>query len=239
MNGGLLDVQALTVRYGGIEALTDFSLVLQEGQTMALIGANGAGKSSALKAIAGGIAATGQLCFSGQDIGRLPAWQRARAGLMLVPEGRGIFARLSIEENLSLGRALGRQRVALDPVYDRFPRLAERRYQLAGTLSGGEQQLLALGRVMLARPRLLLLDEPSMGLAPQRVDEVYEAVSDMVSEGMTLLLVEQNAERALGLCPRVMILESGRTVFSGSSADCRASSRLRAAYLGGEDAGAD
>lgn len=232
MSAGLLEVCGLTVRYGGIEALIDFSIDLPEGQAVALIGANGAGKSSALKAIAGGVPATGRLFFAGQDLGRLAAWQRARSGLMLVPEGRGIFARLSIEENLSLGQALGRQRYPLETVYERFPRLAERRRQLAGTLSGGEQQLLALGRVMLARPRVLLLDEPSMGLAPQRVDEVYQVVRDMVHDGMTLLLVEQNAERALALCPQALVLESGRTVFDGHSAECRASPQLRAAYLG-------
>ncbi len=235
MTRPLLEVSGLTVRYGGVEALSGFSLRLEEGETMALVGANGAGKSSALKAIAGGAPVVGgNVLFDGRDMVNTPTWQRARAGLMLVPEGRGVFPRLTITENLELGLELGRTGAGLDQVYQRFPRLAERRTQLAGTLSGGEQQLLALGRAMLARPRVLLLDEPSMGLAPQRVDEVFEVVAEWVAQGMTLLLVEQNAERALELCPRVMVLESGCTVFAGSSDACRASEQLRAAYLGGE-----
>lgn len=233
MSRPLLEVTDMTVRYRGIEALTGFSLCLQEGETVALIGANGAGKSSALNAIAGGVPmAAGKVSFAGQDWRQQPAWQRARAGLLLVPEGRGIFPRLTIEENLFLGQELGRFRIKLDVVLQRFPRLAERRTQLAGTLSGGEQQLLALGRAMLVHPRLLLLDEPSMGLAPQKVDEVFDWVAEMVAQGMTLVLVEQNAERALALCPQVVVLESGRTVFAGSREHCRASDQLRAAYLG-------
>ena len=229
----LLEVRDLAVRYGGIEAVRDFSLQLEEGEKVALIGANGAGKSSTLKALAGVVPfAQGSLRFDGRDWTRRPAWQRARAGLILVPEGRGVFPRLSIVENLQMGQMGHSDPAALEKVYARFPRLYERRTQAAGTLSGGEQQLLALGRALLARPRLLMLDEPSMGLAPQRVDEVFEVIAEMVQAGTTLLLVEQNARRALELCDRALILESGRVVFSDRATVCLASPALRAAYLG-------
>ncbi|WP_297476006.1 ABC transporter ATP-binding protein [Ferrovum sp.] len=229
----VLDVRDLAVHYGGIEAIRDFSLQLEEGEKVALIGANGAGKSSTLKALAGVVPfAQGSLRFDGMDWTRRPAWQRARAGLILVPEGRGVFPRLSIVENLQMGQMGHSDPVALEKVYARFPRLYERRTQAAGTLSGGEQQLLALGRALLARPRLLMLDEPSMGLAPQRVDEVFEVIAEMVQAGTTLLLVEQNARRALELCDRALILESGRVVFSDRAAVCLASPALRVAYLG-------
>ncbi len=229
----LLEVRHLAVHYGGIEAVCDLSLQLEEGEKVALIGANGAGKSSTLKALAGVVPfAQGSLRFDGRDWTRRPAWQRARAGLILVPEGRGVFPRLSIVENLQMGQMGHSDPAALEKVYARFPRLYERRTQAAGTLSGGEQQLLALGRALLARPRLLMLDEPSMGLAPQRVDEVFEVIAEMVQAGTTLLLVEQNARRALELCDRALILESGRVVFSDRAAVCLASPALRAAYLG-------
>ena len=229
----LLEVRHLAVHYGGIEAVCDLSLRLEEGEKVALIGANGAGKSSTLKALAGVVPfAQGSLSFDGGDWTRRPAWQRARAGLILVPEGRGVFPRLSIAENLQMGQMGRPDPAAMEKVYARFPRLYERRTQAAGTLSGGEQQLLALGRALLTRPRLLMLDEPSMGLAPQRVDEVFEVISEMVQTGVTLLLVEQNARRALELCDRALILESGRVVFSDHAAVCLASPALRAAYLG-------
>ncbi|QKE40960.1 MAG: ABC transporter ATP-binding protein [Ferrovum myxofaciens] len=229
----LLEVSHLAVHYGGIEALCDFSLQLEEGEKVALIGANGAGKSSTLKALAGVVPfAQGSLRYDGMDWTHQPAWKRARAGLILVPEGRGVFPRLSIAENLQMGQMGRSDPAAMEKVYARFPRLYERRTQAAGTLSGGEQQLLALGRALLTRPRLLMLDEPSMGLAPQRVDEVFEVIAEMVQAGTTLLLVEQNARRALELCDRALILESGRVVFSDRAAVCLASPALRAAYLG-------
>ncbi|MBU6994561.1 ABC transporter ATP-binding protein [Ferrovum myxofaciens] len=229
----LLEVSHLAVHYGGIEALCDFSLQLEEGEKVALIGANGAGKSSTLKALAGVVPfAQGSLRYDGMDWTHQPAWKRARAGLILVPEGRGVFPRLSIAENLQMGQMGRSDPAAMEKVYARFPRLYERRTQAAGTLSGGEQQLLALGRALLTRPRLLMLDEPSMGLAPQRVDEVFGVIAEMVQAGTTLLLVEQNARRALELCDRALILESGRVVFSDRAAVCLASPALRAAYLG-------
>jgi branched-chain amino acid transport system ATP-binding protein len=229
----LLEVSHLAVHYGGIEALCDFSLQLEEGAKVALIGANGAGKSSTLKALAGVVPfAQGSLRYDGMDWTHQPAWKRARAGLILVPEGRGVFPRLSIAANLQMGQMGRSDPAAMEKVYVRFPRLYERRTQAAGTLSGGEQQLLALGRALLTRPRLLMLDAPSMGLAPPRVDEVFGVIAEMVQAGTTLLLVEQNARRALELCDRALILESGRVVFSDRAAVCLASPALRAAYLG-------
>ncbi|NDU85171.1 MAG: ABC transporter ATP-binding protein [Ferrovum sp.] len=231
----MLAVAGLTVRYGGIEAVSDWSLILHAGEKVALIGANGAGKSSTLKALAGVVTpAAGKVSFAGVDWQGVPAWKRARAGLTLVPEGRGIFPRMSIEENLLMGvpQNTTSSRETLAPVYERFPRLGERRGQAAGTLSGGEQQLLALGRALLTRPRVLMLDEPSMGLAPKMVEEVFAVIEEMTATGVALLLVEQNARRALKLCPRAVVLESGRTVFSGEAVECLASPQLRAAYLG-------
>ena len=233
----LLQVQGLGVHYGGIEAVASLGLEVRQGERVTLIGANGAGKSSTLKALAGLVAASaGSIRYDGTDMRALPAWQRVGRGLCLVPEGRGVFSRLTIEENLLMG-AYHRGSVPhlsreLDHIYGLLPRLHERRHQAAGTLSGGEQQMLAIGRALMARPRLLMLDEPSMGLAPLMVEKVFEVIRNIVAEGVTLLLVEQNARLALEMCDRAYVMESGRIVLSDSAARCLDNPLVRAAYLG-------
>ena len=233
----LLQVEGLGVHYGGIEAVARLDLEVRQGERVTLIGANGAGKSSTLKALAGLVAASaGSIRYDGTDMRALPAWQRVGRGLCLVPEGRGVFSRLTIEENLLMGAyhrgsvpQLSRE---LDHIYGLLPRLHERRHQAAGTLSGGEQQMLAIGRALMARPRLLMLDEPSMGLAPLMVDKVFEVIRNIVAEGVTLLLVEQNARLALEICDRAYVMESGRIVLSDTAARCLDNPLVRAAYLG-------
>lgn len=234
----LLDVSGLGVHYGGIEAVAEVCLNVHEGERIALIGANGAGKSSTLKAVAGLITpSSGRLLYDGTPLERLAVWQRAEAGLCLVPEGRGVFPRLSIEENLLMGAWHRRQDAGvsgdMERIYEWFERLRERRSQPAGTLSGGEQQLLALGRALMSRPRLLMLDEPSMGLAPLMVEKVFDVIRAIAGSGVTLLLVEQNARLALELCDRVYVMESGRVVLTGKADECLHDSRVREAYLGG------
>lgn len=228
-----LRVHNLSVHYGGIAAVRGVTLEVQPGERVCLIGANGAGKSSTLKALAGLIPATGSIYFENEVITQAPAWQRVGRGLCLVPEGRGVFARLSVEENLQMG-AYSRRAAAteLDAVYGHFPRLFERRTQPAGTLSGGEQQMLAIGRALMAQPKLLMLDEPSMGLAPMMVEKIFAVIQSIADAGITLLLVEQNARLALQMCHRAYVMESGSVVLTDSAANCLNNPQVRTAYLG-------
>ncbi|MDE2343405.1 MAG: ABC transporter ATP-binding protein [Betaproteobacteria bacterium] len=233
----LLQLRNLCVHYGGIRAVEGLDLDIMEGERVTLIGANGAGKSSTLKAIAGLVApAEGALAYAGQTLQAIPAWQRVGRGLALVPEGRGVFNRLTIEENLLMGayHRKDSEKFAqeLDHVYSLFTRLHERRHQQAGTLSGGEQQMLAIGRALMSRPRLLMLDEPSMGLAPIMVEKIFSVIRKIAEEGVTLLLVEQNARLALELCDRAYVMESGQVVLVDTASACMENSMVRSAYLG-------
>ncbi len=240
-SSALLRVDGLRVRYGGIEAVKGLSFHVDAGKTVALIGANGAGKSSTLKAIAGlERPVAGTVWLAGERIDSLPNHGLPSKGLILVPEGRGIFTRMTIHENLLIGaqaRPLARRsdhlvQEALEAQYSLFPRLKERYQQLAGTLSGGEQQMLAMARALVGEPRLLLLDEPSMGLSPIMVDKIFEVIADISAHGTTLLLVEQNARLALQIADYGYVLESGTLVKEGSGAELLESPEVRAAYLG-------
>jgi len=233
----LLSVKNLSVAYGGIKAVRELSLEVAPGEMVCLIGANGAGKTTTLKAISGLIAShAGSVHFDGTSLTRLPAHEVARRGLALVPEGRGVFPRMSVVENLMMGAYIRNDRAAiasdLDQVYALLPRLTERRAQMAGLLSGGEQQMLALGRAMMARPRLLLLDEPSMGLAPLMVQAVFDIIRQIAAGGVAVLLIEQNAHLALKSCARGYVLENGVVTLSGKSAELAANPAVRQAYLG-------
>jgi branched-chain amino acid transport system ATP-binding protein len=233
----MLDIHQLSVNYGGIAAVKNISLHVGEGELVCLIGANGAGKSSTLKAISGTEPSQGDIKFKGRSIQGQGAWMLPAQGLVMVPEGRGIFARMGIAENLQMGafaRTDSPQAIAqdMDAVYALFPRLKERLGQLAGTLSGGEQQMLAMGRALMARPKLLLLDEPSMGLAPLMVDKIFEVISDIHQRGTAVLLVEQNASRALHLACRAYVLESGEITVQGDAKTLLADPKVRCAYLG-------
>jgi len=233
----LLNVKDLQVSYGGINAVKGIDLHVNHGELVALIGANGAGKSSSLKAIAGLLtASTGEIDFASQPIRKLPAYELVRLGLGMVPEGRGVFKRMTILENLQMGAYLksDAQEIErkLEEVYSYFPRLKERLSQLAGTLSGGEQQMVAMGRAMMAEPKLLLLDEPSMGLSPIMVETIFDVIRSLSASGMTILLVEQNARLALQMADRAYVMESGLITLSGSGKDLLEDSRVRAAYLG-------
>ncbi|HKW38326.1 MAG TPA: ABC transporter ATP-binding protein [Burkholderiales bacterium] len=231
-----LEIRGLEVRYGGIRAVNGIDLDVGEGELVCLIGANGAGKSSTLRAIAGVLpAASGSVRFGGRDLAGVPAFRRARAGLVMVPEGRGVFSRLSVDENLAMGAyARPGSEAASDRkrVFEIFPRLAERRHQTAGTLSGGEQQMLAIGRALMSRPALLALDEPSMGLAPIAARRILEVIRDINRAGVTVLLVEQNAQGALALAHRAYVMESGEIALSGEPRALLADPRVREAYLG-------
>ena len=232
MPRALLELSRLEVHYGGIRAVNGIDLEVGEGELVCLIGANGAGKSSTLKAICGLVASrSGRVRYAGEDISRAAVHELPRKGLVMVPEGRGIFPQLTVEENLAMGAYV---RGTADPgeQYGRFPRLRERRAQIAGTLSGGEQQMLALARALMARPRLLLLDEPSMGLAPLMVAHIFELVRDIAREGVAILLVEQNARLALEVASRGYVLETGRIALAGAAAELLEHPRVRAAYLG-------
>ncbi len=232
----LLEIRSLEVRYGGIRAVKGIDLEIAAGELVCLIGANGAGKSSTLRAISGlAPIAPGSIRFGGRDLAGIPAFARARAGLVMVPEGRGVFAQLSVEENLAMGAyARADAGVASDRarVLELFPRLAERRRQTAGTLSGGEQQMLAIGRALMSRPKLLALDEPSMGLAPIAAQKILQVIRDINSTGVTVLLVEQNARSALALAHRAYVMESGEITLSGEARALLADPRVREAYLG-------
>ncbi|KON81509.1 ABC transporter ATP-binding protein [Azoarcus sp. PA01] len=233
----LLRLDGVQIAYGGIHAVKGIDLALQRGERVSLIGANGAGKTTTLNAIAGLLPlARGEIRYDGDSIGQLPAHKRLRRGIALVPEGRGIFTRLTVEENLRMGAYARRDAAGieadLDRVYAMLPRIKERLAQVAGTLSGGEQQMLAIGRALLSRPKLLLLDEPSMGLAPLVVEKIFEVLRSVGDEGVTILLVEQNANLALEFSQRAYVMESGRLTLSGSGAELLTDPKVRTAYLG-------
>jgi branched-chain amino acid transport system ATP-binding protein len=232
----LLSVQGLAVAYGGIQAVKGVSFEVRVGEKVCLIGSNGAGKTTTLKAITGLLPATqGSVTFRGQNTAGQGAWDLVQQGLVMVPEGRGVFARMSILENLQMGAYTRRDaQVAedLDRMLGMFPRLAERKNQLAGTLSGGEQQMLAMARALMSQPQLLLLDEPSMGLSPVMVDKIFEVIDQVSQEGVTLLLVEQNASRALQMADRAYVMESGVISTSGVARDLLHDPQVKAAYLG-------
>ena len=233
----LLRVTGLRVAYGGIQAVKGISFEVHEGELVSLIGANGAGKTTTLKAITGTQAAAGgAIEFMGRSIRGQGPWDLVRQGLVMVPEGRGVFSRMTIVENLQMG-AFVRDDVKeiaadVERVFAIFPRLKERRNQLAGTMSGGEQQMLAMGRALMARPKVLLMDEPSMGLSPLMVDKIFEVVNDIHQQGTTILLVEQNASRALQLASRGYVMDSGEVTMSGDAKQLLADPKVRAAYLG-------
>jgi branched-chain amino acid transport system ATP-binding protein len=232
----LLEAIDLEVHYGGIAAVKGISLVVEAGELVCLIGCNGAGKTTTLKALARQLPASGQLRYHGEELALLPSYALVGKGLALVPEGRGVFARLSIAENLDMGAYCRSDTAEIeadrDRVYAMLPRLKERREQLAGTLSGGEQQMLAIGRALMSRPQLLLLDEPSMGLAPLMVQKVFEVIQRVAAEGVTILLVEQNAKLALTVCQRGYVMDSGLITLADRSDALLADPRVRQAYLG-------
>ena len=235
-NDILLEVIDLKVAYGGIQAVKGADFLVRQGELVCLIGANGAGKTTTLKAITGTQpVADGEIRFMGRNIRGQGAWDLVKQGLVMVPEGRGVFSRMTITENLQMGAYVRDDAEVLadiDKVFAIFPRLKERALQLAGTMSGGEQQMLAMGRALMARPKVLLLDEPSMGLSPIMVDKIFEVVADIHSRGTTVLLVEQNASRALGLANRGYVMESGLVTMSGEAKALLADPKVRAAYLG-------
>ena len=237
MSEVLLQISGLQVAYGGIQAVKGIDLQVNERELVCLIGSNGAGKTSTMKAITGTLAANGgSMLYLGRDIKGQGAWDLVRQGLAMVPEGRGVFTRMSILENLQMGAYIRNDKpeiaADIEKVFALFPRLKERRTQLAGTLSGGEQQMLAMGRALMSRPRLLLLDEPSMGLSPIMVDKIFEVITDVAAQGMTILLVEQNASRALGIAHRAYVMESGLITLSGAAGTLLNDPAVRAAYLG-------
>src|SRR6478672_2892660 len=232
----LLELRGVGARYGPLQALHGIDLSVDQGEVVAVLGANGAGKTTTLRAISGTVATSGDIVFSGKPLSRRPE-AVAHAGIAHVPEGRGTFAQLSVIENLRLGAYVRRDRAGvkadLDRVLERFPILAERRGQLAGSLSGGEQQQLALGRALMQRPRLLLLDEPSLGLAPLVVAELFRVVGELNErEGLSVLVVEQNANLALSFSTRAYVLEVGRVAVAGASAELRRDESVRKSYLG-------
>ncbi len=232
----LLQVSGLKVAYGGIQAVKGVDFEVKRGELVCLIGSNGAGKTSTMKAVTGTLPCVGQLHYLGKALRGQGPWDLVRQGLAMVPEGRGVFTRMSIAENLLMGAYTRDDKdgiaADLERMYTLFPRLKERHAQLAGTLSGGEQQMLAMGRALMSRPQLLLLDEPSMGLSPIMVDKIFEVVREVSSQGMTVLLVEQNASRALALADRGYVMESGLITLSGPAQDLLHDPAVRAAYLG-------
>jgi branched-chain amino acid transport system ATP-binding protein len=232
----MLEVKGLKVAYGGIQAVKGVGFEVRQGELVSLIGANGAGKTTTLKAVTGlQPVADGQISFLGRAIKGQGAWDLVKQGLVMVPEGRGCFQRMTITENLQMGayvRDDAEIDADVDKVFEIFPRLKERALQLAGTMSGGEQQMLAMGRALMARPKVLLLDEPSMGLSPIMVDKIFEVVADIHQRGTTILLVEQNASRALQLADRGYVMESGEITMSGDAKKLFDDPKVRAAYLG-------
>jgi branched-chain amino acid transport system ATP-binding protein len=232
----MLKVTGLKVAYGGIQAVKGVSFEVNQGELVSLIGANGAGKTTTLKAVTGTQAvADGDIQFMGQSIKGQGPWDLVRQGLVMVPEGRGTFTRMTITENLQMGAFIRNDDeidADIDRVFARFPRLKERRAQLAGTMSGGEQQMLAMGRALMARPKVLLLDEPSMGLSPIMVDKIFETIAEVHAGGTTVLLVEQNASRALALANRGYVMESGEITMGGDAKVLLNDPKVRAAYLG-------
>jgi branched-chain amino acid transport system ATP-binding protein len=233
----LLELSGVEVAYGGIHAVKGIDLTVEQGELVCLIGANGAGKTTTLKGICGlQPVRAGTIRYAGKDITGRPAFELVRLGLAMVPEGRGVFGALTIEENLAMGAYTRTDRAAIradaERVFSLFPRLKERRRQTAGTLSGGEQQMLAMGRAMMSRPRLLLLDEPSMGLAPLMVQKVFETIIAVSKEGVTILLIEQNAKLALEVSNRGYVMESGAITLAGDASALLHDPKVRAAYLG-------
>jgi branched-chain amino acid transport system ATP-binding protein len=237
MNPVLLEVKGLKVAYGGIQAVKGIDFNVRQGELVSLIGANGAGKTTTLKAVTGvQPVAAGSIDFMGRPILGQGAWNLVKQGLVMVPEGRGVFSRMTITENLQMGAYVRDDAdgiaADIDKVFGIFPRLKERRAQLAGTMSGGEQQMLAMGRALMARPKVLLMDEPSMGLSPIMVDKIFEVVADIHKQGTTVLLVEQNASRALTLADRGYVMDSGEITMGGDAKTLLADPKVRAAYLG-------
>ena len=235
--GEILKVDDIHVYYGSIHAVKGVSFEVNEGEVVTLIGANGAGKSTILNTVSGLLhPKTGSVVFEGRDLKGVAPHKIVEYGLAQVPEGRHIFQQMSVEENLQMG-AYTQPNATVEPgiadVYERFPRLAERRRQIAGTLSGGEQQMLAMGRALMSRPKLLMLDEPSMGLAPILVERIFDIIRELHSAGTTILLVEQNAQAALSVADRAYVLETGRISLTGTGAELMASDAVRKAYLGG------
>ena len=234
----LLEVTGLTVYYGVIQALKGIDFTVNEGEIVTLIGANGAGKTTTMQSVMGLIPAQGgRIVYDGQDITKTPCHKIVHMGMTQVPEGRRVFSELTVHENLLMGAYANKDKAQIrrdiDEICQRFPRLGERRDQIAGTLSGGEQQMLAMGRAMMCHPKLLMLDEPSMGLSPLLVDEVFHIIRDFRDSGTTILLVEQNASKALTVCDRAYVLENGSIVLSGTGEELLASEDVKKAYLGG------
>ena len=237
MAATLLKVKGLKVAYGGIQAVKGVDFEVREGELVSLIGSNGAGKTTTMKAITGILPINdGDIEYLGKSIRGQGPWDLVKQGLAMVPEGRGVFARMTITENLQMGAYIRSDKANIladiDKVFTIFPRLKERKDQLAGTLSGGEQQMLAMGRALMSRPKVLLLDEPSMGLSPIMVDKIFEVVRDVYAQGVTILLVEQNASRALGLANRGYVMDSGEVTMTGEAKALLNDPRVRAAYLG-------
>ena len=237
MSNTLLKISGLQVAYGGIKAVKGVDLHVNEGELVTLIGSNGAGKTTTMKAITGSLPlAGGDIEYLGKSIKGKGAWDLVKDGLAMVPEGRGVFARMTIIENLQMGAYIRSDKAEIaadmEKMFTIFPRLRERKDQLAGTMSGGEQQMLAMGRALMSRPKVLLLDEPSMGLSPIMVDKIFEVVRDVFAQGVTILLVEQNASRALGIADRGYVMESGAVTMSGQAKELLNDPRVRAAYLG-------
>lgn len=233
----LLKLEDVVLNYGKIEALHGISLEVAEGEVIALIGANGAGKTSTMRAISGVRGLTsGKITFNGEDVTKLRADQRMRKGLCLTPEGRGVFPGMTVTENLDMGAYTRRDKAAIAEDFDRvfglFPRLKERRKQVGGTMSGGEQQMLAIGRSLMSRPKLLLLDEPSMGLAPMLIQQIFSIISEIAEQGTTILVVEQNAKQALSRADRAYVLETGKIVKTGTGVQLLDDPSVREAYLG-------
>ncbi|MGZ4522334.1 MAG: ABC transporter ATP-binding protein [Mycobacteriaceae bacterium] len=235
----LLEISDMAVSYGRIEALHGISLAVEEGELVTLLGANGAGKSTTMRAISGLVPLTrGHVFFDGEDITKVKAHLRVLSGIVQAPEGRGVFPGMTVQENLDMGcyaRKFAKKseyKERLGWVYELFPRLLERRNQIGGTMSGGEQQMLAIGRALMARPRVLLLDEPSMGLAPMIIQQIFRIISQINAEGTTVLLVEQNAQQALNRSDRAYILETGEVTRTGGGKELRADDSIQAAYLG-------
>ena len=233
----LLSVHDVKVAYGGIQAVKGVSLEVREGELVSLIGPNGAGKTTTMKAITGLLAlGGGHIQLAGKTIDGQGPWDLVQQGLAMVPEGRGVFTRMTIVENLQMGAYIRDDNAAIaediERVFTTFPRLKERRDQLAGTMSGGEQQMLAMGRALMSRPKVLLLDEPSMGLSPIMVDKIFEVVRDVYAQGVTVLLVEQNASRALAIADRGYVMDSGLITMTGIGKDMLQDPKVRAAYLG-------
>ena len=232
----MLKVKDINVYYGKIHALKNVSFEVNEGEVVALIGANGAGKSTTLKTVSGMLhSKTGSIEFLGENITHIESHKLLPKGLAHVPEGRRIFLQMTVLENLEMGAYIHKNptKAELDEVFDRFPRLLERKNQIAGTLSGGEQQMLAMGRALISHPKLLMLDEPSMGLAPILVGQIFDIIRELHKAGTTILLVEQNAEMALKVADRAYVLESGKIALSGTGAELAASDSIKKAYLGG------